>query len=406
MAVIDINERLNQNQIKPFALFELAFRPFFLFGSLFAILHISLWLTLYSGLVNFKAANSLSIFYWHGHEMIFGYSFAIIAGFLLTAVVTWTGQMSIRHKPLMIMTICWLLARLFFIVDEKIPLSLAMVFDLSANAILMVAFARPCILSKNRRQTGLISKVVLFFIANLMFYLSALEILPPQAMHWGLYLGFYLVISVVLVLLRRVLPFFIGRGVGYKFEPRNNDWVDRIALWLFAVFFALDVFYPIPALGLILGLILFALHLYRLQGWYTKGIFKVPLLWSLCLAYLFIIIGFLLKALSYYGMVVPSLAVHCFAYGGFGLVTLAMMSRVSLGHTGRSIHEPSPWVTWIFICMILGVIFRVGVPLFLNGTGYLHSILLSGVFWGIAFAIYVTIYMKPLLKPRVDGRPG
>lgn len=404
--LVDINERLNQDKLKPFALFELAFRPFFLFGTLFAIVHITLWLSLYSGFAVFKSTANMPIFYWHGHEMVFGYCFAIIAGFLLTAVVTWTGQMSIRHKPLMIMAVCWVLARLFFILDNKTALIIAMVFDLAANLILVVAFARPCLLSKNYRQMGLVSKTVIMFAANLLFYLSALGVISAAGMRMGIYLGFYIVIAVILVLLRRVLPFFISRGVGYKFECRNNDWVDRISLLFFTVFVILDVFYPIASLTALAAFALFALHLYRLQGWYTKGVLKVPLLWSLCAAYFLIVIGFLLKALSFYAPISPFIALHCFAYGGFGLVTLAMMSRVSLGHTGRSIHATSPWVKWIFICMLLGVFFRVGLPMILTSMGYLHSILLSGVFWVIAFSIYVAIYMKPLLKPRLDGRPG
>ena len=150
---------------------------------------------------------------------------------------------------------------------------------------------------------------------------------------------------------------------------------------------------------------LFAIHAIRISGWLTPGIWKKPLLWSLFAAYLFMISGFLLHAGTHYFGWNPFLAVHAFAMGGIGLISLSMMARVSLGHSGRSIHKPPSNLTYALALLICGIIFRVFFPL-VSPEEYPTWIALAQVFWILAFGIFLLLYYPILTRPRIDGLPG
>jgi uncharacterized protein involved in response to NO len=155
----------------------------------------------------------------------------------------------------------------------------------------------------------------------------------------------------------------------------------------------------------ILAVLLVLLHSLRLAGWYTAKIWTKPLVWVLVVAYASFIAGFALKALSITSGISPFLAVHAFTVGGIGLLTIGMMSRVSLGHTGRSVFEPPAMVFWSFVALLLGVIFRVVLPLF-DMDLYVYWIAISQLLWMTAFAIFVAVYAPMLLAARIDGRDG
>jgi uncharacterized protein involved in response to NO len=150
---------------------------------------------------------------------------------------------------------------------------------------------------------------------------------------------------------------------------------------------------------------LFFLHLWRLLGWYTAGIWKKPLLWVLYLAYAAIIAGFALKAAAYFTGISPSLGLHAFAVGGVGLMTLGMMARVALGHTGRNVFEPPPLLFWVFIILFAALITRVALPMLFQ-QHYGVWVALSQWLWLSAFLIYFIRYFPILTRPRVDGQDG
>ena len=154
-----------------------------------------------------------------------------------------------------------------------------------------------------------------------------------------------------------------------------------------------------------LAIVQFALHSYRISGWYHPGIWKKPLLWIILVAYAWITLGFLLKALSIWVGISPFIALHGFAYGGFGMITLGMMTRVALGHTGRSIFDPPKALTLIFIIINMGAFFRVIMPL-IDQQHYIWWIAASQLFWVLAFTIALIVYFPMLIKARVDARPG
>jgi len=166
-----------------------------------------------------------------------------------------------------------------------------------------------------------------------------------------------------------------------------------------------DVFTGYDTVTGILAVLLTLLHSLRLAGWYTNKIWNKSLVWVLVAAYASFILGFALKALAVFAGISPFLSVHAFTAGGIGLLTIGMMSRVSLGHTGRSVFEPPAIILWSFVLLSLSVVFRVLFPLF-NMELYVYWIGISQALWMLAFAIFVAVYAPMLLSARVDGRDG
>lgn len=385
-----------------FALFDLGFRPFFLGAVIYSIVVMLFWIAVYAFHVALPM-DGLSEYQWHAHEMVFGYSMAVIAGFLLTAVKNWTGIQTVHGPALAAIFSLWLVARLLFLFGSKF-IVVAAFFDLFFMVSILVAVVYPIIKSRNWRQLGILAKISLLIAANLCFYLGYMGILE-QGMRWGIYGGLYLVIGLILTISGRVIPFFIERGVGYPVQLYNPKWITLLGLLLFLVFVISDLFLENPVITGYTSVGLLIVYSVRLSGWYTPGIWKKSLLWSLYLAMLFINIGFLLFALNAFTGVSKFIAIHAFTYGGIGVITVAMMARVALGHTGRNMNEPPELVKYIFSALLAGSIVRVFFPL-VAPDNYLNWILLSQVLWVAGFSLFVITYTPILIKSRIDGQPG
>jgi uncharacterized protein involved in response to NO len=215
----------------------------------------------------------------------------------------------------------------------------------------------------------------------------------------------YVLLALVFTMARRVLPFFIERGVGYPVTLMNRKWIDRSGLYIFALFVLSDVFWRNVPVTAALAALLFTIHSIRLAGWYTQGIWKKPLLWVLYLGYGGATFGFLLKALAAFTTLPPSLALHAFALGGIGMITAGMMARIALGHTGRDIQQHSHLLAPIFISLIAAFVARVLLPM-IAPTHYLLWLGIAQAAWMFAFALFVWVYTPILLKTRADGQPG
>lgn len=390
-----------------FALWQLGFRPFFFAAGLFAVFGTMLWTALYSfqwvGLpANYPAMT------WHAHEMIFAYALAVIAGFLLTAVKNWTGVPTLEGYLLAALASIWLMARCLPFTGW--PLGWTALADLAFLVGLFLTVARPIVIAKQWKQVGILAKLGLLLLANGLFYLGLLGYWPLGSM-LGVYLGFYLVIALILTMGRRVLPFFIEKGIGVPFVARNYLWLDRTSLILFLAFAVLDLVAMstgkplLTYLVAILALIQVLLHCIRLQGWYHPLIWRKSLLWVLYLAYTWLILGFVLKFLSLVFGISPWLAVHAFAYGGIGMMTLGMMARVSLGHTGHDVANPPVVLHVLFALLGSGAVIRVFLVWWLPNAQAIW-ILTAQFLWIAAFAGFVWVYAPLWLKARIDGRPG
>ncbi|HHJ14064.1 MAG TPA: NnrS family protein [Gammaproteobacteria bacterium] len=382
---------------------RLGFRPFFLAAIWFGALVMLVWALVFARRLALPLSG-LAPIAWHGHEMIFGYAVAVIAGFLLTAVRNWTGLMTLRGPLLGLLLGAWLVPRLLLGLGGAALLPLAAIFDLLFVLALLLALARPILRKRNWAQAGILLKILLLGVANGLFYLGAVGVWEP-GLRVGLYSGLYLVLALILMLSRRVLPFFIERGVGYAVTLRNRQWLDISSLVLFLVLWLADLWRPDSLPVAVLSLLLLALHGLRLAGWYTAGIWRRPLLWSLYLAYVAIVAGFGLKAAVTGFGISPYLALHAFAVGGIGLMTAGMMARVALGHTGRDIGRPPAPIALVFGLLLAAGLFRVLLPL-LDLSHYRLWVEWAQGLWVLAFVVLGAVYTRILLTPRVDGRDG
>jgi uncharacterized protein involved in response to NO len=399
---MQINITGENGPVKRFALFDLGFRPFFLGAGLYAVISVALWMLIMGfGLPVELAIPALS---WHAHEMLYGYSMAIIAGFLLTAVRNWTERQTPTGLLLFVIFLFWLLARIMPVFAFAWAVPLMAFFDLLFAVSLIVAISIPVIQARAWRQLAIIGKVVFLLIGNICFY-AGLFGLWDNGVHFGLYFGLYLIIALILTMLRRLIPFFTERGVGYSVTLTNRRWLDISSVIIFLVFFVCDLFFYAPRIAAASALILFVLHGIRFYGWYTPGILRKPLLWSLYAGYGFIIIGFPLYAAAVFLNVTPFAATHAFAYGGIGIITLSMISRVSLGHTGRDIHAAPRFLATVLILLVLGALIRV-FPVLISPAHYTLYIVVSQLLWMLSFGGFVWIYAPILMRPRVDGQPG
>lgn len=384
------------------AVLNLGFRPFFALAAVFSILATAGWLGAWLlGLA--WPGGGMAAMTWHAHEMIFGYAMAVVAGFLLTATRNWTGVQTLQGVPLLLLACCWLAARIMLALGDAVPLLWAAIADCLFNALLLAAVACPVLRVRQYRQIGILSKVALLLMANLLFYAGMLGLFPPGT-RAGLYTGIYMIIALILVMARRVLPFFIEKGLAVP-ALKNHGWLDVSSLVLFLVFWIVDIWRPDSAAVAALAGLLCVLHGVRLAGWYRPGLMRVPMLWVLFLAYAALLLGFALKAGVFVFGLSPMLALHAFTYGGIGLFTLGMMVRVTLGHTGRNIQEPPVVVPLMFGMLAGGTLVRVLLPL-LDPIHQPFWIAVAGCLWILPFSMFLASFLPMLLQPRADGLPG
>jgi uncharacterized protein involved in response to NO len=381
-----------------FAFLDLGFRPFFLGAAGFAVLSTLVWMGVF--VFGWKIRfNGLSPVTWHAHEMIYGYGLAVVAGFLLTAVRNWTDIPTINGVPLLLLFLLWAAGRIVPFLGGVAPIEVAAVADSLFIVFLLLSTALPVLKARQREHWGILLILTLMFAGNLTFYLGVLRILP-DGVSWGLYSGLYLILALIFTMGRRVIPTFIERGVGYPVQLKNWKWLDVSSLLLFLVFWIADLLMPNAAPVALLAGILFVLHGARLAAWYTHGLWKKPLLWVLYLAYGSLVAGFALKVAVYVFNVSTYLAVHAFTIGGIGLMTIGMMARVSLGHTGRNVLNPPAGLFWMFIFLFIGAVVRVLFPL-IDPSHYLVWIGLSQALWIVSFGMFLYLYSPVLMQPEV-----
>ncbi|MDQ6969546.1 MAG: NnrS family protein [Mariprofundus sp.] len=389
-------------------LFSSGFRIFFIAATVFAILSMLIWM----GQLVFSLAllpEHLSASSWHAHEMIYGYGLAVIAGFLLTAVRNWTGIPTLHGTPLQALVLLWVVARLApFVPLSLLPVEQAMLLGAVCDGLfiiaLSIALTVPVVQARLWKNMGVVSKLYFFLPGHVLYSLDQFGLFA-DGRRIGLYIGLYMILSLLLLLSRRVIPMFIQRGIGGDIILRNDFRVDMACFLVFLMFAISDIFFVAPVLTAWLAGGLAVLHAVRLSGWYHRGLWQKPLLWVLYLAYGWMVIGFALKwAVLLFG-VSPFLATHAFAVGGIGMMTLGMMARISLGHTGRNIMQPPAGLGWMCALFMSAVFVRVLLPLvFINNDVVLMAV--SQVLWIVSFMLFLYHYILMLLQPRIDGKPG
>lgn len=382
-------------------LLRLAFRPFFLGGCGLALLAIPLWLAaLHGSLGDWQPAGGWLA--WHRHELLFGFGLAIIAGFLLTAVQTWTGQPGISGKPLAALAALWLGARVAWLVNA--PWTVLVVLELAFPLVVAVLMGVTLWRVRQKRNYPIVLLLLLLTVVDAV----AVYGLVQGNDGWqrqGVLGGIWLVAAMMVMIGGRVIPFFTQRGLGRVDAVAPWPWLDWLLLAGSALIALLYITGPalLPNVGVgVLFAILTLGHAVRLWRWHDRGLWKVPLLWSLHVAYAWMALACLGMALWHLGVAInPSLAVHSLTVGAIGGLILAMVTRVSLGHTGRPLQPPSG-MTLAFVLLNLGGLSRVLVVQWLPLAG----LWLAGLCWTLAFALYAWRYAPMLMRARVDGHPG
>jgi uncharacterized protein involved in response to NO len=384
--------------LKPIAFLSRGFRPFFLGASVFAMLAMANWMAVY--LVHFPLElNGVNLFQWHAHEMIFGYAMAVIAGFLLTAAWNWTGRKTASGTGLAVLFLLWLLARALMMKGTGL-LAWATAADLAFMAGLAFAVGKPVIQARQTRQAPVLLLLTLLAAARLLFFLGA-EGMVQDGVRIAVHGGLYLVLGMVLFMGRRVIPFFTQRGVGYEVELRNERWNDIATVTVYPLYMFTEILLPYSLVGAILAGALLILNTLRVMGWHTMGIWQKPLLWGLFLSFVMINLGFLLRALMPVTAVPPYLHMHAYAVGGVGMITLSMMARVTLGHTGRDIHQAPRVMALILVGMLLTATIRIFLPL-IDSSHYGLWIGAAGAAWIASFFLFTVVFSPMLLRRRVD----
>lgn len=396
MQVIDRRKALS---IPP--IWRLAFRPFFLAGSVYALFAVPLWILAWGGLIpDWQPAGGWLA--WHRHEMVFGFATAIIAGFLLTAVQTWTGQPSLSGKPLAVIALIWLAGRLGWLLN--LPLVVLIPLDLLFLVALAVQMARLLLAVRQTRNYPIVVVLSLLAAADALT-LAGLANAQDAWQRQGSMAGLWLVGALMTLIGGRVIPFFTQRGLGHVQQVKAWPWLDWSLLVGTALIGVLHAFgwalQPQALIG-VLFLALAAGHLLRQARWYDTGIWSVPLLWSLHLAMFWLVVACAGLGLWHLGVLqLSSPWLHAFTVGSLAGLILAMIARVTLGHTGRPLHPPAGMAAG-FMLLNLGTVARV----FLTQTWPLHGMWLAAACWALAFGIYAWQYAPMLCQTRVDGHPG
>ena len=396
-----VNIELPSKSIPPdrFSLFELGFRPFFLLAGLAAILLIAGWVLL---LISDSVLNNYyGLALWHGHEMVFGFAVAVIAGFLLTAVRNWTNVQTVKGPGLAALVLLWLLGRVVAFFPDMLPAWLIALVDLAFLPLLAVALAIPILRSNKKPQLAFVVVLLLMFGANFMMHLNLLEI-TASGNEAGMNLAMNCVLLIIVIMAGRVVPFFIEKGAPGA-TPRKWPWLERLALATMLLFMLGVLFEVNDNVIALLAAIAALVHGLRLWGWHSKHLWQVPLLWVLLLGYAWLVLGFVLTLFVYLGLLTPMLALHAFA-AAIGVLCLGMMSRVALGHTGRLL-QPAKVMAWAFALINLAMLLRVSGPLFVPALEHL-AVMGAAILWIAAFAIFIWIYAPILIRARVDGKPG
>lgn len=378
-----------------FALWALGFRPFYLLASVIAALSVGLWAAQVSG---YLPGAYLGGPLWHGHEMVFGYTLAVIAGFLLTAVRNWTGQPTPTGVPLMALAALWVAGRVLVLTSHALA---AAVVNAAFPIALAVAIGIPLLRSRNTRNyffLGLLGAMALL-AASLHLALLGFAVLPPRL---GVQLGLDVILFIMAVMAGRVVPMFTNNGVPGA-DARRHPLLERVALGSVIALLLADLLQlPATAVAAIAGAAAVA-HGARLllwNSWRTRG---VPLVWILHAAYAWIVLHLALRAAAAPGWVGDSHAVHALTVGAIGGLTIGMMTRTARGHTGRPLRADR-WEIAMFVLVQAAGLTRVFGAM--APAVYLASVQASALLWTAAFGLYAVRYWPVLTRPRLDEGPG
>jgi uncharacterized protein involved in response to NO len=387
-----------------FALFAYGFRPFFLAAGLSAVLVVPAWLAMIAQ--GTMPLGALPPQLWHAHELFYGFVGAALAGFLLTAVPSWTGAKGFGGWPLAAVASAWLLGRLAFALANAVPLWALAAAELAFLPGVAILLAPPLLRSRNR-NTPLLLVLAALWIADAVF-LAGLARQDALLAGRSLRVAIDLMLIVVTVIGGRIVPSFTANALrrrGEAPEIRSRPWLERAVIALMVAVALVDLWEPDGAIAGWLAALVAVAQGVRLSGWRSLRARGEAILWVLHLGYAWMPVGFALKALWLLaGMGWAAHWPHALTMGVFGTMILAVMTRAALGHTGRELTVGGS-VAAAYLLLTLGVAARVFAP-GLWPAHYLQTLFVSGALWTAGFALYLVVYTPILVLSRADGKPG
>ena len=371
------------------------FRPFFLLGAILAGVAILVWLPVFYG--ELRLTSAFAPRDWHVHEMLYGYLSAVITGFLFTAIPNWTGRLPIQGTPLLALVLVWLAGRIAVTFSVEATWWLAMLVDASFLLLVAAAAAREIVAGKNWRNLAVVAMVVVLLAGNLAFHLEAHF---AGSAEYAIRIGIAVVVLLISLIGGRVIPSFtrnwlVRQAPGRLPVPFGR--FDKITIGISAV--ALSAWIVAPdhqVTGALLGLA-GALQLVRLLRWAGERTVRERLLLVLHVGYAFVPLGFLLNAAAAFDIVPASAGIHAWMAGAAGIMTLAVMTRASLGHTGQELTA-SGATQAIYLAIFVAAVARICAVLHpAAGEVLLH---IAGFAWVAAFFGFALAYGPLLLGSR------
>lgn len=378
-------------------LLRYGFRPFFLSAGVWAVVAVAIRLADVSGAIagGFAFEDATR---WHAHEMLFGYASAVVAGFALTAVPNWTGRLPISGLPLLALVSLWLAGRAAL--AAPLSLSVAATIDAAFLPVLAAVLAREVIAGRNYRNIPVCGIILALGAANVLFHLEALGVIAADG--YGVRMGIGMLSLLIGLIGGRIVPSFTNNWLGRQKLERSatvTPWLERVVHAASALAVVCWLIVPDAVLSGVALVAASSAHALRLSRWSAWRAWREPLVLVLHVGYAWIAIGFLLLALT--NLFDPSMAsagLHALGTGAIGTMTLAVMTRATLGHTGRELHASTGTVL-LYAAVTASAILRVGAGLI--ASAYIPLLILAGVLWLVAFALFVGVYGPMQLRPRV-----
>jgi len=377
------------------ALLSYGFRPFFLGAALWACIAMVLWIGLLSGSWSF--AIGYGVVAWHAHEFLFGYIAAVMTGFLLTAIPNWTGRLPLQGMPLLALFLLWLAGRAAMLQTDWIGTGTAASIDCVYLITVTAVISREIVAGSNWRNLRVVVLVALTAIANIAFQAEMLIFAVPN---YGLRLGVAAIVALIMVVGGRVTPSFTSNWLtrqGNQTRPAPFSRFDIGSIALGAVALIAWIAAPDRSGTAALLFVMAVAQAARLSRWTGARAWREPILFVLHLGYAFVPLGALVLSISImWPRIVPtSGALHAWTTGAMGLMTLAIMTRASLGHTGRDMST-TPTTVAIYGAMLVAALARMAAPLL--PAFYYQMLLIAGGAWFLAFALFVVAYGPLLMR--------
>ena len=383
-----------QRDYSGLAIFSYGFRPFFFFGSLYAALAVMVWLPVFHG--HIEVVTAFAPRDWHVHEMLFGYAAAVVTGFLLTAIPNWTGRLPLQGKPLVILLATWVAGRAAILASAEIGWVVAMAVDAAFLILVAAAAAREIIAGRKWNNLKVVVIVSLLALANIAFHLEAhLSGLAEYSSRGGI----AFVIALIMLIGGRIVPSFTRNWLARRSPgpmPVPFGRFDAVVVVISVAALVIWIAAPTGEFTALAMIVAGSLQLVRLARWAGYRTAPDRLVLILHVAYAFVPAGFLLSGLGALDVILPSAGIHAWTGGAIGTMTIAVMSRASLGHTGRALAASLP-TQFIYAAIVVAALARICAAILPDQM--MTFLPIAGFAWVIAFAGFALVYAKALCTP-------